>query len=46
MEIKAPSAIPLWMSRQLTEMQLFKTSFSKYGIAYQDIFRNGGLKYA
>ena len=46
MEIKAPSAIPLWMSRQLTEMQLFKTSFSKYGLAYQDIFKNGGLKYA
>lgn len=46
MEIKAPSAIPLWMSRLLTEMQLFKTSFSKYGLAYQDIFRNGGLKYA
>lgn len=46
MEIKAPNAIPLWLGRKLAEMQIFKTSFSKYGLAYQDIFKNGGLKYA
>ena len=46
MEIKAPSAIPLWLGRKLAEMQIFKTSFSKYGLAYQDIFKSGGLKYA
>ncbi|MCX4327217.1 MAG: polyphosphate polymerase domain-containing protein [Lachnospiraceae bacterium] len=47
MEIKTPGAIPLWLCRKLTEMQIFKTSFSKYGLAYQDIFKNGGgLKYA
>ena len=36
----------LWLGRKLAEMQIFKTSFSKYGLAYQDIFKNGGLKYA
>lgn len=46
MEIKSPNAIPLWLGRKLAEMQIFKTSFSKYGRAYQDIFKNGGLKYA
>ncbi len=46
MEIKAPNAIPLWLGRTLAEMRIFKTSFSKYGLAYQDIFKNGGLKYA
>ncbi len=45
MEIKAPNVIPLWMSRQLTKMQIFKTSFSKYGLAYQDNFKNGRLKF-
>ena len=35
MELKAPGAIPLWMVRLLTEMRLYKTSFSKYGTAYQ-----------
>lgn len=44
MEIKAPDAIPLWMARKLTEMQIFKTSFSKYGLAYKDIFQNRGVK--
>lgn len=35
MELKAPGAIPLWMVHLLTEMRLYKTSFSKYGTAYQ-----------
>ncbi len=33
MELKAPGAIPLWMVRLLTEMGLYRTSFSKYGTA-------------
>lgn len=41
MEIKSPGGIPLWMVRTLTENQIYKTSFSKYGIAYQTlIFQN------
>lgn len=34
MELKAPGAIPLWMVHILTEIGLYKTSFSKYGAAY------------
>ncbi|OUN22170.1 polyphosphate polymerase domain-containing protein [Pseudoflavonifractor sp. An85] len=35
MEVKAPGAIPLWMVRTLSQLGIYKTSFSKYGIAYQ-----------
>lgn len=38
MEIKTPGAIPLWMVKALTEEKLHKTSFSKYGSAYQTMF--------
>lgn len=37
MEIKAANAIPLWMSKQLASQQIYQTSFSKYGAAYQNI---------
>ncbi len=49
MEIKTSGGIPLWMSHTLTEQRLFKTSFSKYGSAYQDMMdagTKGGLCYA
>ena len=35
MEIKASGGIPLWMTKVLTQEKLYKTSFSKYGTAYQ-----------
>lgn len=35
MEIKTSGGIPLWMSETLTRHHLYKTSFSKYGSAYQ-----------
>ena len=35
MEVKCSGGMPLWMTRALTEQKLSKTSFSKYGIAYQ-----------
>lgn len=35
MELKAPGAIPLWMVHLLTDIGLYKTSFSKYGMAYK-----------
>ncbi len=35
MEIKVPGTYPLWLARLLTEHRIFKTSFSKYGKAYQ-----------
>lgn len=37
MEIKAAGAVPLWMVHALTEERIFKTSFSKYGTAYQTL---------
>lgn len=37
MEIKFFGGIPLWMTRVLTEEHIYKSSFSKYGTAYQKI---------
>ena len=34
MELKCPGAIPMWMTKILSEERLYKTSFSKYGTAY------------
>ncbi len=36
MEIKTSGAIPLWMTHALTRLHTYKTSFSKYGAAYQN----------
>ena len=35
MEIKTGGGVPLWMTQILTREKIFKTSFSKYGMAYQ-----------
>lgn len=37
MEIKTPGGLPLWMSHELNRLRVFRTSFSKYGLAYQDL---------
>lgn len=37
MELKTSGGIPLWMSHFLSENMLYKSSFSKYGIAYEKI---------
>lgn len=49
MELKVSGALPLWMVHALSQQRIFKTSFSKYGTAYQDILltpRKGVLQYA
>jgi len=49
MELKVAGGLPLWMAHVLSEQGIFKTSFSKYGAAYQDIMltgRRGERKYA
>lgn len=49
MEIKCSGGIPLWMVHLLSEEKLYKTSYSKYGTAYQTmIFPNlkGAAVYA
>ena len=35
MEIKTSGGIPLWMTKVLSRERIYKTSFSKYGRAYQ-----------
>lgn len=35
MEIKCSGGIPMWMAHVLSKQQIYKTSFSKYGTAYQ-----------
>lgn len=37
MEIKCSGGIPLWMAHVLSEEHIYKTSYSKYGTAYQTI---------
>ena len=37
MEIKTPGAMPLWLSHTLSDQRIYKTSFSKYGKAYEEI---------
>ena len=49
MELKTPGGIPLWMTQFLTRNHIYKTSFSKYGTAYETaIFprEEGAIKYA
>lgn len=40
MEIKCPGAMPLWLAHRLSEMRIYKTSFSKYGTAYRKYIFN------
>lgn len=35
MEVKIPGAMPLWMSRSLSELGVFPVSYSKYGMYYK-----------
>ena len=37
MEIKCSGGIPMWMAEILSREKIYKTSFSKYGTAYQNI---------
>ncbi|MBQ4046209.1 MAG: polyphosphate polymerase domain-containing protein [Lachnospiraceae bacterium] len=53
MEIKCAGGYPLWLTRVLSRLRIYKTSFSKYGTAYQKLiipvaaaYQTGGRKYA
>ena len=37
MEVKAEKSIPIWLSKMLSDIGLFKTSFSKYGTEYKSL---------
>ncbi len=39
MEIKVPGSIPLWLSKALSDLEIRRRSFSKYGTAYQNHVR-------
>ncbi len=41
MEIKCAGGIPIWLTHLLSEQQLYKTSYSKYGTAYQTMIFPG-----
>jgi hypothetical protein len=34
MEVKIDRAVPMWLAALLSELELYKTSFSKYGEEY------------
>ena len=36
MEIKIPGAVPVWLGRLLSDLEIFPCSFSKYGTYYQN----------
>ncbi|WP_410770339.1 polyphosphate polymerase domain-containing protein [Fontibacillus sp. BL9] len=40
MEVKAEKTIPVWLSRMLSQHQMYRTSFSKYGNEYKKSIRN------
>ncbi|WP_019850264.1 hypothetical protein [Desulfitobacterium dehalogenans] len=37
MEIKIAGAMPLWLSHTLDELEIYPSSFSKYGKAYMSL---------
>lgn len=51
MEVKTPSAIPMWIVKLLGENKIYPCSFSKYGTCYQNhilpnAFQKGSFAYA
>lgn len=40
MEIKCSGGIPLWMTKTLSDMKIYKTRLSKYGTAYEKLIFN------
>lgn len=40
MEVKTAAAIPLWLVRILSKNKIYKTTFSKYGTAYELMLKN------
>ncbi len=44
MEIKTSAAIPLWLTEVLSRQKIYRTSFSKYGRAYEQLMRENRPK--
>ena len=45
MELKCSGGIPMWMTEVLSANRIYKTSFSKYGMAYQNILFQRSAKW-
>lgn len=43
MELKTSGGFPLWMAHLLSREQIFKTTFSKYGTAYQHLLQTKSI---
>lgn len=50
MEVKAEKTIPVWLAKMLSDHQMYRTSFSKYGNEYKRMLKKqaeqGGVLYA
>ncbi len=44
MEIKTHSALPIWLCEILSDLEIYPTSFSKYGTAYSQILKQENSK--
>lgn len=43
MEVKIPGTSPLWLARMFSELKIFPTGFSKYGICYKENILNNTI---
>ncbi len=46
LEIKIPGACPMWLAKNLTELELYPVSFSKYGTVYRDFILKNAIEEA
>lgn len=44
MEVKAENTIPVWLAKMLSEHQMYRTSFSKYGNEYKKMLKNSQIE--
>lgn len=45
MEIKSSGAYPVWLTQLLSQVEVYKSSFSKYGTAYKLMKKQGEIQY-
>lgn len=44
MEVKAEKTIPVWLAKMLSEHQMYRTSFSKYGNEYKKMLKDSKIE--
>ena len=45
LEVKVANAMPMWLVRFLNDNHIYRTSFSKYAKAYEQLYMRQGCKY-